>query len=108
MPGQTLHGHSALHVHVGREPGGTRRGPCTSIRIFAHSYYLQRPMMLVLLPLRLTVCLMPLFKEGAHSVFSAGNLSAAVSLGVLSYIILHVSCLFIDYFSDSDVIQSTV
>ena len=108
MPGQTLHGHVALHVHVGREHGGTRGGPCTSIRIFAHSYHLRRPVMLVLLPLRLTVCLMPLFKEGAHSVFSAGNLTAAVSVGVLSCIILHASCLFLDYFSDSDVIQCTV
>ena len=60
----TSHGHTVLHVHIGREHGGARSGPCTSIRIFAHSYYLRRPMMLVLLPLRLTVCLMPLYKEG--------------------------------------------
>ena len=108
MPGQTLHGHTSLHVHVGREHGGTQGGPRTSIPIFAHSYHLQRPVMLVLLPLRLTVCLMPLFKEGAHSVFSAGNLTAAVSVSVLSCIILRASCLFLDYFSDSDVIQATV
>ena len=57
-------GHTVLHVPVGREHGGARSGPCTSIHIFAHSYYLRRPMMLVLLPLRLTVCLMPLYKEG--------------------------------------------
>lgn len=64
--------------------------------------------MLLLLPLRLTVHLIPLLEEGNHGHFSVGNLFAAISLNLLSCMFLNVPFLPFDYFSDSDVILADI